>query len=229
MSYTPIEFDETELTHLRPVSAARDMPTVLDLIEIGFEKELDPQGWKLLAQMRNIAQQSGVLRVQSTFQYESTGFVWEDEGHVVANLSLRTALPGTSRGRLIGNVVVHPDYRGRGIARALLEAAIKTARREGSRWIGLEVREQNAVACGLYQSLGFRNVGSIVHLLRRADLPWPENLVFTVPWRKSQPYDKNRWLSLADTIYGHDQKKILEVRDYQFVYGGFPALAVSVA
>ena len=64
-------------------------------------------------------------------------------------------------------------------------------------------------------------MGSIVHLLRRADLPWPENLAFTVPWRKSQPYDKNRWLSLADTVYGHYQKKMLEIRDYQFVYGGF--------
>ena len=159
MSYAPIEFDETESTHLRPVSAARDMPTILDLIEIGFEKELDPQGWKLLAQMRNITQQSGVLRVQSTFQYESTGFVWEDDGDVVANLSLRTALPAISRGRLIGNVVVHPDYRGRGIARALLEAAIKTARREGSRWIGLEVRDRTQLACGLYQSLGFPQCG----------------------------------------------------------------------
>lgn len=221
MSNSSMEFHQTDTTHLRPVDVMRDMPTVLDLIEIGFESELDPQGWKLLNQMRNVTRQAGILSLQSALRSESAGFVWVEDGDVVANLSLRIALPGATRGRLIGNVVVHPDYRGRGIGRALLEAAVKAARSEDSRWIGLEVREQNKVACGIYQRFGFRNVGSIYHLLRRADLPWPEDAVITVPWRKSQPYDKNRWVALADTVYGHYQKRVLEIRDYQFAYGGF--------
>ncbi len=219
MPMTTMESHQPDGAHLRAVDVMRDMPTVLDLVEIGFRNELDPRGWKLLNQMRNITHQAGILRMRSALRSESAGFVWVEEGNVVANLSLRMALPRMTQGRLIGNVVVHPEYRGRGIGRELFEAAIRTARSEGARWIGLEVRKKNTVACGIYQRLGFRDVGSIYHLLRQENLPWPDDVVLNMPWRKSKPYDKNRWITLADTVYGHYQKRVLEIRDYQFAYG----------
>ncbi len=53
----------------------------------------------------------------------------------------------------IANVAVHPNHRRRGIARALVNAAIEQGRSLSR--LTLEVRESNAAAIALYQSLGF--------------------------------------------------------------------------
>ena len=219
MTPTSVKPIRTEQANLRPVNVLRDMPSILDLIEIGFETELDPQGWKMLKQMRTVTRQAGLLRMRSALRSESGGFVWVECGNVVANLSLRLAMPSVTRGRIIGNVVVHPNYRGRGIGHALVERAIRTARGEGVRWIGLEVRQQNKVACNLYQQFGFRTVGRIYHMLRPAKISWPDDINLVMPWRRSSPQDKGRWMTLADTVYGHYQKWVLETREYQYTYG----------
>jgi RimJ/RimL family protein N-acetyltransferase len=48
-----------------------------------------------------------------------------------------------------------PDYRGRGIGRRLLAAAIEDARRSGLERIELNVYERNLRARRLYESMGF--------------------------------------------------------------------------
>lgn len=55
----------------------------------------------------------------------------------------------------IHNLAVHPACRRRGIGKALLEAVIDQARREGVTRVTLEVRKSNVVAQKLYHSLGF--------------------------------------------------------------------------
>lgn len=59
----------------------------------------------------------------------------------------------------ISNVAVMPAFRGRGIARNLLEAAIENARQQGVKDFTLEVRAGNLPAIHLYESLGFRQEG----------------------------------------------------------------------
>jgi ribosomal-protein-alanine N-acetyltransferase len=59
-------------------------------------------------------------------------------------------------GRPLGHVkdiAVHPDRRGEGIGRALLERALSTL--SEARSIKLEVRESNRVAIDLYRDYGF--------------------------------------------------------------------------
>lgn len=56
----------------------------------------------------------------------------------------------------IYDVWVAPDYRGKGIGKALVEWAGDWARKRGHRKIKLEVSETNARALHVYQSLGFR-------------------------------------------------------------------------
>lgn len=53
----------------------------------------------------------------------------------------------------IANIAVHPEHRRRGIARALLSAAIEQG--SGLSRITLEVRQSNTAAIALYESLGF--------------------------------------------------------------------------
>jgi len=54
---------------------------------------------------------------------------------------------------------VHPDRRGRGFGRLLLEGTLGEARSSRARIVYLEVRAGNVVARRLYRSLGFRELG----------------------------------------------------------------------
>lgn len=57
------------------------------------------------------------------------------------------------------NIAVHPDYRRRGIAAALIVELIHQLKEQGSHILRLEVRESNAPAIALYESMGFSRLG----------------------------------------------------------------------
>ena len=59
----------------------------------------------------------------------------------------------------ITNLAVRPDFRRRGVARALLGAMLDDGRRRGVELAFLEVRPTNIEALALYESLGFRMIG----------------------------------------------------------------------
>jgi ribosomal protein S18 acetylase RimI-like enzyme len=53
-------------------------------------------------------------------------------------------------------IALHPDWRGRGVGRRLLEALIDHARATAETGLSLSVSRKNPVALRLYESLGFR-------------------------------------------------------------------------
>lgn len=57
------------------------------------------------------------------------------------------------------NIAVHPDFRHRGIAEALIRALTEGLCARGSHSLTLEVRASNEAAHGLYAKLGFVQVG----------------------------------------------------------------------
>ena len=57
------------------------------------------------------------------------------------------------------NIAVHPDCRRRGIAAALITELVSCLKEGGSRILRLEVRQSNAPAIALYESLGFLQLG----------------------------------------------------------------------
>ena len=59
----------------------------------------------------------------------------------------------------ISNVAVHPDWRRRGAADALLTGLEERAKKLLLSFLTLEVRESNAPAIALYEKHGFRPVG----------------------------------------------------------------------
>ena len=59
----------------------------------------------------------------------------------------------------ISRIATVPEKRGRGIAYRLLDYAVKCERGHGLETLFLEVRSQNAPACALYRSYGFREMG----------------------------------------------------------------------
>jgi tRNA threonylcarbamoyladenosine biosynthesis protein TsaB len=65
---------------------------------------------------------------------------------------------GAGSGHL-GNLAVAPEYRRRGVARALLEDVLAAARAGAADDIALEVRSSNFAAQALYRAYGFRLAG----------------------------------------------------------------------
>jgi ribosomal-protein-alanine N-acetyltransferase len=59
----------------------------------------------------------------------------------------------------IHNIAVHPNYRRRGIARALLSEVIGDAQQHSLARVMLEVRRSNIPAQTLYRRLGFVTAG----------------------------------------------------------------------
>jgi [ribosomal protein S18]-alanine N-acetyltransferase len=55
-------------------------------------------------------------------------------------------------------IATHPDYRGRGIARLILEHVLEIARITGCSLATLEVRRSNVPAIALYERAGFKTV-----------------------------------------------------------------------
>lgn len=57
------------------------------------------------------------------------------------------------------NVAVSSDYRGQGIATKLVDVLVAQLRQNGNYQLTLEVRQSNTPAIGLYEKLGFYQVG----------------------------------------------------------------------
>jgi ribosomal protein S18 acetylase RimI-like enzyme len=80
-----------------------------------------------------------------------------DEPQGLAVLRFRPAIWTDALDCYLEELYVVPDRRGRGLGRALMEAAIELARREGAAHMDLGTSEDDVAARALYESLGFSN------------------------------------------------------------------------
>jgi ribosomal protein S18 acetylase RimI-like enzyme len=77
----------------------------------------------------------------------------------VAVLRFRPSIWTQGLESYLAELYVVPDRRGQGLGRALMEAAIDLARREGADYMDLGTGEDDVAARALYESLGFDNRG----------------------------------------------------------------------
>jgi GNAT superfamily N-acetyltransferase len=77
--------------------------------------------------------------------------------HGVAVLRFRPSIWTKGLECYLAELYVVPDRRRQGLGRALMEAAIDLARREGADHMDLGTGEDDVVARALYESLGFSN------------------------------------------------------------------------
>ncbi len=159
MASITVQTQSAQIGPLRPLNILRDLPQVADLIELCFSSTMDDDGQSYLQQMRRASRDNGFLRwagqVVDSASLPLTGFVWEENGRIIGNASL---VPHTFKGKkiaLIANVATHPDYRRRGIGRALTERVMASARQKGARELWLHVRDDNPTAIKIYTDLGF--------------------------------------------------------------------------
>lgn len=206
-------------TGVRPFDSYRDSKPVTELITVAFSGRLGPDGEVALEEMRRAARWGLLLWWLYWPGWSRSGvapgFVWVEEGRVLGNVSLRR-VPGWG-GFFIGNVAVHPDWRGRGIASALMKAALEAILARGGRWVGLEVRADNQIARRIYEHLGFRKVGKTLYMLRSAGNPWAGDPPPYPGLRRGRSYDSTALIELARTIIPAPQRPLLGLRkeDYR--------------
>jgi len=75
----------------------------------------------------------------------------------IAEIRLRPSLMSGALDAYLEELYVAPATRGQGMGRALLEAAMETAREEGATHMDLGTGEADTAARALYESLGFTN------------------------------------------------------------------------
>lgn len=87
---------------------------------------------------------------------DESGFMLAERDSVVVGYVVADVIP--NYGRDIGHIkdlAVHPEYRGQGIGRSLLERALTTLFVDSTALVKLEVRESNGPALDLYRDEGF--------------------------------------------------------------------------
>lgn len=152
---------------LRPMDPIKDLEGVADLIEEAFADDLDRSGQSALQELRWLSRLKPVLWWMVLFSSDYndflSGFVWEEGGQIVGNVTVNRTAPG-SRRWLISNLAVAKNYRGRGIARGLMYASLELVKEYNGSSVSLQVRADNAPARHLYQSLHFKEISGTTYL-----------------------------------------------------------------
>ena len=77
------------------------------------------------------------------------------------------------------NVAVHPEFRRKGIAEALVNDLVDNLKKKGSHCLTLEVRASNTSAIALYEKLGFSEIGRRKNYYRN---PREDALILRKEW-----------------------------------------------
>jgi ribosomal protein S18 acetylase RimI-like enzyme len=195
MAVIPISINNPP-PQLRPLNILRDLFAVADLIESCFPSTLDEDGRRSVQQMRTSSQDNAFLRwaykMADTVSLPLSGFVWEENGEIIGNVSLIPYRHERKRYFLIANVAVRPEHRRRGIGRALTLAAIQQAKAKNADEIWLHVRADNPGAIALYTSLGFREHArrTCWRVERNAPLPLQGNRIISRRYSRDWPLQK---------------------------------------
>ncbi len=151
----PLSLKPTIFQQMRPLDIKNDLIKVANLIELCFADTLDQDGRRYISQLRLAAKNPSLTGFPGYLGQSVAGFVWEEEGNIVGNISLIPILALNKQAYLIANVAVHPDFRLRGIAKALTNTSLDQIKKRKIKSVWLQVNSENPIAHQLYSSLGF--------------------------------------------------------------------------
>lgn len=211
---------------IRPLKLPKDINILTEIIPPSFQYPENPDWsfaedetesfistlksfkrfWPLIKLVQNVSP-----AIRNIFR----GYIWEEDGKPVGLVNC--ASRGNTDNWVIGNVAVLPEYRRRGIARKLVEAAIDLIKQADGDTITLDVISNNVPAYSLYKKLGFEHFSGEVELQNFADAPTtapvlPQN-------QTTDPYDLAIWeprYQLAKQIVPPENLKYQPVNKYHY-------------
>ncbi|HEY69533.1 MAG TPA: GNAT family N-acetyltransferase [Anaerolineae bacterium] len=190
-------------TGLRSIRPRRDMGAVAELIETAFVGQLDTDGQRMVREMRSLGKLGWLGWLISKFILppfaNPHGYVWEEDGRIVGSASL-IPVEHFPRRWVLANVAVYPEYRRRGIARALVMSTIDKAIDLNARTLMLQVRSSQQGALHLYESLGFHTYSRRTVWRRPPVHTKPEHPQGT-PIRKRSPEEWHAQWTLANRLH----------------------------
>lgn len=150
---TGIVGSSTPLSGSREI-AKSDLPQLVDLWLASYPAEITSESshqdvvndWNA-----SFADEYGKLDYQASRVLERDGVIV-----AVVQTVIDAVWEDTPPGPFIIELIVHPDWRGKGTARALLSEAFTALQAEGYTTAALRVEIGNAPAQHLYRSLGFQ-------------------------------------------------------------------------
>jgi ribosomal protein S18 acetylase RimI-like enzyme len=147
---------------IRAIDLRKDLAKIANLVELSFSDHMDAEGRDYLHHMRLTSRNVFYLQYAGTSpetsSYPFHGYVWEENGEILGNLTLIYLRRRDKNVYFIANVAVHPDHRGMGIARQLTERALRHVVEHNGSSVYLQVREDNPVAQHIYTTAGFQEV-----------------------------------------------------------------------
>jgi mycothiol synthase len=150
---------------IRPVNPERELPEWVDAINRGFADHFEHQN-ETVDQKQHWMGDPGYLP-------EADLVVVNDDGAIVgtAENGGETLTDGTVRG-WVHTLAIVPEFRGRGLGRALLLASLEALRKAGLDTVLLSVDSENqSGAMGLYEAAGFEVDHQNVVYVRDLNLP----------------------------------------------------------
>jgi ribosomal protein S18 acetylase RimI-like enzyme len=171
---------DTKLTdpHIRLIYLRKDLQPVADLVEMCFADYMDAEGKSYLRHIRSAGSDANSIYLDAatpeTSQIPFHGYVWEEDGQIIGNVTLICTKKRGQPIYFIANVAGNTAQRNRGIARELTMRVIKHVMEHGGKSVVLQVREDNPAAIHIYESLGFSEIS------RRTNWVWDE----TIPRQK---------------------------------------------
>ncbi len=153
-----------------------------ELMEVAFAEDAAREGRSLRDDVAGLKSLLPVLRILMTvrpsFEDKFYTLVRDIDGRFAAAITV--SQQGNDRQRwYIFNVATHPEFRGRGLARQLITAALSHIRARGGKRVLLDVRSDNVAAYQLYRSMGFLHLETSTTLKgtlsRLPACDWPSN------------------------------------------------------
>jgi ribosomal protein S18 acetylase RimI-like enzyme len=143
--------------HLRKMNLG-EFDRFTTLIETAFAEDQAREGRSFRDEVRDLNKLLPLFRVMFAVMPGLENYfytlVWDVDGRFASAATISRQGSDVQRWT-IANVATHPDFRGRGLARTLVNAALERIRAQGGRYALLDVRADNEPAYRLYRSLGF--------------------------------------------------------------------------
>lgn len=202
-----------------------------ELMEVAFAEDAAREGRSLRDDVAGLKSMLPVLRVLTkvwpSFEDKFYTLVWDTGDRFAAVITI--SQQGNDRQRwYIFNVATHPDFRGRGLARQLVTAALDHIRAHGGQRVLLDVRADNVPAYQLYRNLGF------LHLETNATWKGQIKRLPAGEWETDytvRQLDEAEWrpaFDLEQRIASEATRAVCPITPYQFQNSRFARLIQRV-